>query len=278
MAAAGARTSACSNSASAPGRRPARAWRPDVEMPQVSLSRPRACWNAPVREHRRSAGFPPGKLLTRRRPFCSMFNVDNLAVLEWWEQIAPPPYSAPFRSQKGDIMGGNRLVSATFGTAALMLVAQADASEFSAKLSGFAEVPLALLSNGRGTVDLDLDKRAGTLTYKLTYSGLGSAVTQAHIHFGKIHVAGGIIVFFCSNLASPPPGTPACPPNGGTVTGTVTAGSVVGPLAQNIPPGSFAGLVAALDSDTAYANVHTVGFPAGEIRGQIRHGEADHDR
>jgi hypothetical protein len=178
-------------------------------------------------------------------------------------------------------MGGNRLVSAAFGTAALMLVgAPADASEFSAKLSGFAEVPAAILSNGRGTVSLVLDKRAGTLTYNLTYSGLGSAVTQAHIHFGKIHVAGGIIVFFCSNLASPPPppGTPACPPNGGTVTGTVTAASVVGPAAQNIQPGIFAGLVAALASDTAYANVHTVNFAAGEIRGQIRHGEADHDR
>ncbi len=176
-------------------------------------------------------------------------------------------------------MGGNRLVSATFGTAALMLVgAPADASEFSAKLSGFAEVPAAILSNGRGTVSLVLDKRAGTLTYNLTYSGLGSPVTQAHIHFGKIHVAGGIIVFFCSNLPGPPAGTPACPASGGTVTGTITAASVVGLLAQNIPPGSFAGLVAALTSDTAYANVHTVGFPPGEIRGQIRHGEADHDR
>ena len=177
------------------------------------------------------------------------------------------------------IMGGNRLVSATFGTAALMLVgAPAEAFEYSAKLSGFAEVPAAILSNGKGTVGLDLDKRAGTLTYSLTYSGLGSAVTQAHIHFGKIHVAGGIIVFFCSNLPSPPFGTPACPPNGGTVTGTLRAGSVVGPATQNILPGSFDGLVAALVSDTAYANVHTVGFPAGEIRGQIRHGEADHDR
>jgi CHRD domain len=176
-------------------------------------------------------------------------------------------------------MGGNRLVSATFGAAALMLVgAPADASEFSAKLSGFAEVPLAILSNGRGTVSLVLDKRANTLTYNLTYSGLGSAVTQAHIHFGKIHVAGNIIVFFCSNLASPPSGTPPCPPNGGTVTGTVTGPSVVAQTTQNIPAGSFAALVATLASDTAYANVHTANFPAGEIRGQIRHGEADHDR
>ena len=176
-------------------------------------------------------------------------------------------------------MRRNALAAATLGTAALVLVGtQADASEFSARLSGFAEVPAAILSQGKGTVDLELNKAAGRLTYKLTYSGLGSPVTQAHIHFGKKHVAGGIIVFFCSNLVNPPPGTPGCPPNGGTVSGTITAAGVVGPAAQGLSPGNFNGLVAALVSDTAYANVHTVNFPPGEIRGQVRRGESDeHD-
>jgi hypothetical protein len=31
--------------------------------------------------------------------------------------------------------------------------------------------------------------------------------------------------------------------------------------------------VAALDSSTAYGNIHTVKFPAGEIRGQILKGD-----
>jgi hypothetical protein len=35
--------------------------------------------------------------------------------------------------------------------------------------------------------------------------------------------------------------------------------------------------VAALESDTAYANIHTSAFPAGEIRGQIRRGEREGD-
>ena len=43
------------------------------------------------------------------------------------------------------------------------------------------------------------------LTFKLTYSGMSSPVTQAHVHFGRVHVAGGIIAFFCSNLANSPP-------------------------------------------------------------------------
>jgi hypothetical protein len=55
--------------------------------------------------------------------------------------------------------------------------------------------------------------------------------------------------------------------------GTITSASVVGPTAQNINPGDFDALVAALDSNTAYGNIHTVKFPAGEIRGQILKGD-----
>jgi hypothetical protein len=148
------------------------------------------------------------------------------------------------------------------------------ADEFSAKLVGFEEVP-AIFSQGKGTLDLDLNRNARTLAYKLTFSGLSAPVTQSHIHFGKRHVAGGISVFFCGSLTNPGPvGTPMCPAGGGTVTGTITGVNVIGPVPQGIPVGDFDAVVALLDTDTAYANVHTVNFPAGEIRGQIR----DRDR
>jgi hypothetical protein len=94
-------------------------------------------------------------------------------------------------------------------------------------------------------------------------------VTQAHIHFGKEHVTGGIIVFLCTNMGNGPAGTPACPANGGTVTGTITAGNVLGVAKQNVNAGDFNALARALTSNTAYANVHTMVYPAGEIRGQI---------
>ena len=168
-------------------------------------------------------------------------------------------------------------------TAIMLLGAHAEATEFSAQFSGFQEVggvgagqTGAIFSQGKGKLELDLNKNANTLAYKLTYSGLGSRVTQAHVHFGKVHVGGGIIAFFCSNLASPPPGTPACPQDGGTVTGTITPASVIGPIPQGIAAGNFDALVAALTSNTAYGNIHTVNFPAGEIRGQIRR-EDDRD-
>jgi hypothetical protein len=154
----------------------------------------------------------------------------------------------------------------------------ADAEEFHARFSGFNEVGAlnaetgAILSNGRGTLDLNLDRKAQTLAFKLTYSSLGAQVTQAHIHFGKAHVPGGVIVFFCSNLTTAPAGTQACPPTGGTVTGTIVGANVIGPAAQNINPGDFDALADAIASDTAYANIHTVKFPAGEIRAEIRRG------
>src|SRR5262249_9779035 len=137
----------------------------------------------------------------------------------------------------------------------MVLGANASATEFSAKFSGFEEVGAlnnetgAIFSPGKATLDLDLNRNARTITFKLTYSGLSAAVTQAHIHFGKHHVPGGIMVWFCDSLTNPgPTGTQTCP-SSGTVTGTITGANVVGPTAQNITVGDFDALVAALDSD-----------------------------
>jgi hypothetical protein len=179
-----------------------------------------------------------------------------------------------------------KMLAATLVAAPFMLLgANAGATDFHGTFSGFEETgPLpgptaaetgAILSNGKATVDLDLNRAARTITFRLTFSGLSAPVTQSHIHFGKRHVPGGIIVFFCTNLNNGPAGTQMCPAGGGTVTGTIVAGNIVGPAAQNIPAGDFDGLVAALDSDTAYGNIHTTNFPAGEIRAQIRRDEDD---
>jgi len=150
---------------------------------------------------------------------------------------------------------------------------------FSADLSGFEEVgglgasqTGAILSNGTGSLSLEVF--ADSINYTLTYSNTTSTVAQAHIHFGKIHVAGGIMVFLCTNLNNGPVGTPACPPNG-SVSGTLTAARVVGPALQNITPGNFGAVLAALESNTAYVNIHTANFPAGELRGQVEAGKKD---
>jgi CHRD domain len=167
-----------------------------------------------------------------------------------------------------------RATLAAFATA--ISVGYANAQQFQAVLSGFNEIgglgageTGAIFSTGQGTLRLTLNAQLQSLEYTLTYSGLGTPVQQAHIHFGREHVAGGIMVFLCSNLAAPPVGTPACPSPSGTVTGTLTPASVIGPVAQGITPGNFAALAAALTRQTAYGNIHTTQFPAGEIRGEL---------
>jgi hypothetical protein len=174
----------------------------------------------------------------------------------------------------------------TLAIAAGLLVTSgvyAYAEEFSAKFSGFQEVGAlnaetgAILSEGTGTLDLALDRQSQTLTFTLTYSGLSAPVTQAHIHFGRKHTPGGVVVFFCTNLGNGPAGTQACPASGGTVTGTITGASVIGPAAQHVTPGDFDALEDILTSHSAYGNIHTTNFPAGEIRGQIHRSDRDRD-
>ena len=151
-----------------------------------------------------------------------------------------------------------------------------DVEKFHTVFSGFNEVP-SILSEGKGTLDLTLDRTASTLTFTLTYSNLSAPVTQSHIHFGKVHVNGSVVVFFCTNLGNGPPGTQACPPGGGTVTGTITASNVIPVPSQNVSAGDFDAIEDALESNTAYANIHTTSFPAGEVRGQVRLRDRDDD-
>ena len=166
--------------------------------------------------------------------------------------------------------------------AAFLLPACANAQEFHAKFSGFFEVGAlnnetgAIFSQGQATLKLKLDRKLQSLAYTLTYSDLVD-VQQAHIHFGKVHVAGGVIVFLCTNLGNGPAATPACPATAGTVTGLLTPASVVAIPGQNVPAGSFDALVAALLSNTAYGNIHTAAFPRGEIRGEVRRDDDDDD-
>ena len=155
------------------------------------------------------------------------------------------------------------------GLGAMWIVrADDDAVKFTANLDGFQEVP-AILSDGKGTLTLTLDRSLKKIDFELKYSDL-TGVRQSHIHFGRVHTPGGIMVFFCTNLNNGPAGTQICPSSPGTVTGTIMASDVVSLAAQNVTPGDFDALTDALFSNSAYANIHTTKFPSGEIRGQIR--------
>lgn len=153
------------------------------------------------------------------------------------------------------------------------------ATSFKASLRGYEEVP-AISTLGSGSFRAQLDERAATLAWRLTYRDLQAPVQQAHVHFGQFAVNGGVSLFLCSNLPGAPADVQRCPAAPATISGTATAASVVGPARQGIEPGALGELVAAMRAGITYANVHTDAFPDGEIRGQIapngRHGHGHH--
>lgn len=146
--------------------------------------------------------------------------------------------------------------------------------EFKAVLIGNEEVP-AISTTANGEFRARISRDETEISYELSYADLEGDVTQSHIHFGQHGVNGGISVWLCSNLASPPTpeGTQPCPPPPATISGTIMAGDVVGPAGQGISAGEFAELVRAIRAGDTYVNVHSSLFPGGEIRSQINPGK-----
>ena len=139
-------------------------------------------------------------------------------------------------------------------------------------LEGFQEVPV-VSTEGSGSLHLKIDADGQSIFYELEFGNLGAPVTQAHIHLGQRSVNGGIAVWLCGTTGTlaGPAGTPTCPVNGGTVSGTIIPASVIGPGgAQQLNAGEFDEFLRALRAGKTYANVHTTISPGGEIRGQIK--------
>jgi hypothetical protein len=142
------------------------------------------------------------------------------------------------------------------------------------ELTGLQEVPVVLTgAEGKFKARLFSDR----IEYELRYEDLEGDVLQSHIHIGQRLANGGISAFLCTNLGNGTPGTPACPPDPATVTGTITAEDVIGPANQGIAAGEIDELVEAIKDGWTYANVHSDLAPTGEIRGQLNDGDEDDD-
>lgn len=137
-------------------------------------------------------------------------------------------------------------------------------------LTGYEEAPLALSTTGGGEFNAKINKEQTQIDWELSYDNLEGTITQAHIHFGQIGIAGGISVFLCSNLGNGPVGTQPCPAQPATISGTIVAADVIGPAAQGIGAGQFDELLAAIRAGSTYVNVHTTLYGSGEIRAQIK--------
>jgi hypothetical protein len=167
-----------------------------------------------------------------------------------------------------------RLVAMFTVVALLMLVVPAAAQNETVKtrLTGYQETPLTISSPASGEFSAKIHGLA--IDYELSYEGLSAPITQAHIHFGRPAITGGIVLFLCTNL-TPPAGVPtpqACPAPPATITGTLTSADVIAVPGQGIDSGAagFAEILDAIRAGAAYVNVHTTAHLPGEIRGGLR--------
>ena len=132
---------------------------------------------------------------------------------------------------------------------------------FGTHMTGADETP-PRPSKAQGQLTLWLSEDGSSLRYKLVVANIED-VTQAHIHLAPAGAPGPVIAWLY----------PAAPPaqhipgqfQGVLAEGMITDANVVGPLAGQ----GLAGLIATINQGNAYANVHTVLFPPGEIRGQV---------
>lgn len=137
-----------------------------------------------------------------------------------------------------------------------------------AELEGLQVKP-PVLTQGSGNFEANIDSAGQAFTYTLSYSGLGSIVTQVHVRIGAKGTNGGVAVILCTNLDDGLDGTPACPEDGGTIDGTVDWSDVLDLPSQGIAAGDIDKVLSAVDSGFAYVNVMSSWHPWGEIRGQI---------
>jgi hypothetical protein len=162
------------------------------------------------------------------------------------------------------------LAVATAGVLGVGTVAMAsDGGDQGERLTGYEEVP-ALSTPGVGEFRASISRSSDEISYRLTFSDLESAATQAHIHFENETNNGAIVVFLCTNLGNGPAGTQACPAAGGTIRGTITPTDITAlAAAQGIAAGEFDEFVRAIRAGSTYVNVHSVDRPGGEIRAQL---------
>ena len=126
-----------------------------------------------------------------------------------------------------------------------------------AKAGGVPAIPLTtgqetgeVVSDGSGSFSYVIS--GDTLCYTLTVRDLTGAPGAAHIHLAPRNVAGGVVV----PLATPSAAT-------STVSACITAAE-----GGAMTPAELAAIAA--NPSAYYVNVHTVAYPAGEVRGQLK--------
>jgi hypothetical protein len=173
----------------------------------------------------------------------------------------------------------------TVTCAAIVLIAaggsvafgQVGIRQLRANLNGLDEAPAIVSTVAAGTFEATVAQDERSIDYVLAFRNLEGDVRQAHIHIGHPQNSGGVVLWLCDSEANPSPlaTTPACTDadpgdaRNGIVRGALTEADVQAAAANGIAPGEFAEVLALVRAGKTYVNVHSVKFPAGEIRSQL---------
>jgi Cu/Zn superoxide dismutase len=128
-----------------------------------------------------------------------------------------------------------------------------DELKFEAELSGAAERPTPVVTEGVGEAEFESD--GTSVVFELEWDDLSSPAFAAHIHCGGREEAGPVgVTLFAGAMETE-----------GEVQGTFTA-----PDRGNACGWEDLGdVLDAMAAGDAYVNVHTTQHPGGEIRGQV---------
>jgi hypothetical protein len=154
-----------------------------------------------------------------------------------------------------------------------MASVSANATVYTANLSGAVEAP-PNASPGTGTVTVDFDLAAHTMTVDVTFSGLLAGTTAAHIHCCTA-VPGTATAGVATELPTFT-GFPLGVTSGtySHIFDTSLAATWNPNFVDTFGGGTIAGaesaFIAGLDSGSAYLNLHTTFAPGGEIRGFLQ--------
>jgi CHRD domain-containing protein len=135
------------------------------------------------------------------------------------------------------------VLGGVISAAAAVGLAQAAPQTFSVPLTGAQQVP-KVASPGTGTANFTWDPATRGLSWSITFNGLSSPATMAHIHSGGAGKNGGVVFWLSTR------GTPPASPFTGSATLTPAQ-------ARQLAAGAW------------YVNLHSKDHPAGELRGQV---------
>ncbi|WP_431285364.1 CHRD domain-containing protein [Humitalea sp. 24SJ18S-53] len=162
-------------------------------------------------------------------------------------------------------------MKAKFIAAATLLALGSGAAQAAPIAYAATLAPEVAGATGTGSASVIIDPVAQTLAVSFTFSGLSGETSVAHVHCCTAVPGSGTI-----GVAATPTTFPGFPAglHAGSYAGMFDTGSPTTWTAAFVTAfggGTLAGaeqaLIAGLNSGSAYLNVHTNLFPAGEIRG-----------